>query len=116
MSRSIATADRSPTARMRHRITVQTATTAVDASRQKIVTYVTRWTGEPAAIEEVSGGETVRGRQVEAGVSVLFRVNYRPGYSVTDRIIYDGQNYGIVRIETPDGVKRFHWLHCKAVM
>lgn len=101
---------------MRHRITVQEASTTVDASRQKVVTYVDRFTREPAAFTQVSGGETIRGRQIEAGVTALFKVNYRDGYAVTDRVVFDGQNYGIVRLEIPQGVKRFMWLHCKGVV
>lgn len=100
---------------MRHRITVQTATQTVDSSRQPVTTYVNRLTGEPAAFVQVSGGESVRGRQVESTVVALFKVNYRNGYSTTDRIVFDGENYGIARVEKPDGIARFLWLHCKAV-
>lgn len=101
---------------MRHRITVREATTAIDSARQKVVTYVDRFTNEPAAFQQVSGGETIRGRQIEAGVTALFKVNYRGGYEVTDQVVFDGQNYGIVRLEIPQGVKRFMWLHCKGVV
>lgn len=104
------------TSQMRHRINVETATTEIDSARQKVVTYVTRLAAEPAAFMQVSGGETIRGRQIEAGVTALFKVNYRTGYAVTDRVQFDGQAYGIVRLEIPQGVKRFMWLHCKGVV
>lgn len=99
---------------MRHRITVSRATTAVDSSRQPIVTYVERYADEPARFEQVSGGETVRGRQIEAGVVAVFTVNYRDGYASTDRVTFDSVTYGIHRIHKPDGVGRFLEVHCKA--
>ena len=115
MKQGIGQARRSDAGSMRHRITVQSAESTIDSSRQKVITYETRWNAEPAAFQQVSGGETIRGQQVEAGVVAMFRVNYRSGYAETDRIVFDGQNYGIVRIEVPEGVKRFQWLHCKSV-
>lgn len=99
---------------MRHRVTVQTLVETVNASRQKVQTYTDRLTEEPATFEQVSGGEYNRGQQVEAGVTAVFKVNYRTGYSVTDRIVYAGQNYGIVSIEAPVGINRFLFLQCKA--
>lgn len=116
MSFGIGRTNKFDTGNMRHRITVQTATTAVDSARQPVVTYVDRLVSEPAAFVETAGGETVHGRQVEAGVTALFRVNYRTGYSVTDRVVFDGENYGITRVERSDGIKRYLWLHCKAVV
>jgi SPP1 family predicted phage head-tail adaptor len=112
---SIGQTRRSETGMMRHRLTVQSAEPSLDPSRQKVITYTTKWNSEPAAFIQVSGGETIRGQQVEAGVTAMFKVNYRSGYTETDRIVFDGENYGIVRIEVPDGVKRFQWLHCKSV-
>jgi SPP1 family predicted phage head-tail adaptor len=99
---------------MRHRITVQTAVQTIDASRQKIVSYVNRLTSEPATFEEVTGGEVIRGKQIEAGVTAVFKVNAKPGYSVQDRILFNGQTYGIVRVEIPSGIERFIHLYCKA--
>jgi SPP1 family predicted phage head-tail adaptor len=91
------------------------STSTVDSSRQPIVTYTTaRFANEPAKYEQVSGGEVVRGRQIEAGVIALFTVNYRDGYVQTDRITFDGQTYGIHRMHKPDGIKRFLEIHCKA--
>jgi SPP1 family predicted phage head-tail adaptor len=78
------------------------------------VTYTAKYTNIAAKYEQVSGGEVVRGRQIEAGVIALFTVNYRDGYIQTDRITFDGQTYGIHRMHKPDGVKRFLEIHCKA--
>jgi len=99
---------------MRHRITIQSAVEATDDSRQKIITYINRLTNEPATFEEVTGGEVNRGRQIEAGVTAIFKVNRRRDYSTRDRILFRGQTYGIVRTENPEGIQRFTYLHCKA--
>jgi len=99
---------------MRHRITVQTATKAIDSSRQQIVSYVNRLANEPATYDQVTGGEIIRGKQVEAGVTAIFKVNGRAGYSVEDRVVFQGQHYGVVRVENPQGVERFTFLYCKA--
>lgn len=104
-----------PVGNMRHRISVRSATTTVDAARQKVITYTTtRYASEPASFEEVSGGEYLRGRQIEAGVVAVFIVNYRDGYEVTDRVTFQGTNYGIHRIHNPSGIGRFLEIHCKA--
>lgn len=98
----------------RHRITVQQVTSTLDESRQPIYTYTTRYANEPAAFRQVSGGEKIRGRQIEAGVNAIFEVNYRSGYQVTDRVFFGGVYYGIVRIDQPEGVNRYTVLYCNA--
>lgn len=99
---------------MRHRITVQTAVETIDASRQKIISYINRIVSEPATFEQVTGGEVNRGKQIEAGVTAVFKVNNRNTYSVRDRILFNGQQYGIVNVESPSGIERFTYLYCKA--
>ncbi len=99
----------------RHRIDVQSCIETVDESRQKVITYGDRFSSEPAAYMQVSGGEQFRGRQVEPGVTAVFEVNYRDGYKETDRIVFDGTYYGITRINIPNGIKRFMLLFCSAV-
>lgn len=98
----------------RHRITVEQVVSTLDSSRQPIYTYTTRYASEPASFKQVSGGEKVRGRQIEAGVSAIFEVNYRAGYLVTDRVLFQGTYYGIVRIDHPEGVNRYTVLYCNA--
>lgn len=105
---------RQKTSDMRHRITVQSAVEDIDASRQRTITYVNRLVNEPSTFEQVTGGETNRGRQIEAGVTAVFKVNRRSDYSNTDRIVFRGQTYGVVRTDNPEGVERFTVLYCKA--
>lgn len=99
---------------MRHRVTIQSVVSTLDSSRQTVYTYTTRYADEPAAYRQVTGGEYVRGRQIEAGTTAIFEVNYRDGYMVTDRVLFKGVYYGVVRIDQPDGVDRFTILHCSA--
>ena len=99
---------------MRHRIALQQPVKSVDDSRQQIVSWENELTMQPARYTQVSGGETVRGRQIEAGVTALFTVNYRSEYAVEKRVVFRGQAYGIVRVDQPDGIERFVDLHCKA--
>lgn len=103
------------TSEMRHRVTIKQASTTTDSAGQKVIDYdTTRFASEPAKFEPVNGGQTLRGRQIEAGVIAIFTVNYRSGYSVTDRVVFQGENYGVHWMRKPDGIGRFLELHCKA--
>ena len=93
---------------------MQSVISTLDTSRQPVYSYATRFASEPAAFRQVTGGEKVRGRQIEAGVTAIFEVNYRDGYMVTDRVLFQGTYYGIVRIDYPEGVNRYAVLHCSA--
>lgn len=99
---------------MRHRVTLRKPVETLDASRQRIVTWEDELTNQPAKYEQVSGGEIIRGKQVEAGVTALFVVNYRADYTAQKQIVFQGVNYGIVRVDHQDGVKRFMDVFCKA--
>lgn len=100
---------------MRHRITVKKVTETFDDSRQPVVTWSNRYVGEPAKFKQVRGGEVIRGRQIEPEVTAVFTVNYRSEYKETDRIVFQGDNYGIVRLDKPDGIGRFLDIYCKMV-
>lgn len=99
---------------MRHRITLRQPVKTVDDSRQQITVWEDLLTGQPAKYEQVSGGEIICGKQVEAGVTALFTVNYRSEYSVDKQIVFRNQSYGIVRVDPPDGINRFADVYCKA--
>lgn len=99
----------------RHRITVQRICETIDEARQKVIDYYDVYVDEPAAYMQVAGGEQFRGRQIEPGVTAVFEVNYREGYTETDRIYFDGSYYGVTRINIPNGIKRYMLLFCSAV-
>lgn len=99
---------------MRHRIQLLKPVVTKDASRQPITTWENELSLQPARFMQVNGGETIRGRQVEAGVTAIFTVNYRSEYSVEKQVLFNGVRYGITRVYAPDGVNRFAEIHCKA--
>lgn len=101
---------------MRSRITVKTETTAQDAAGQPIVTLATWLVDEPAKFEPITGGESARGRQVEAGIKAIFTVHYRAGYTPEMAVICKGQTYGIVHVMPVDGMDAYRELHCKGVV
>lgn len=104
----------SATASLYQRIRLETAT--VDESTgQPIRTWTATLINEPASWNPMAGGETVRGRQVDAGISGFFVVNYRDNvYSTEQRIVFGGKNYGIVHVKPVNGDRRYIELHCKA--
>ena len=98
---------------MVHRIDVQTAT--VDESTgQPIRSWSNTFANEPASWTPTAGTETIRGRQVEAGIAGYFTVSFREGYSVEQRVIHNGLNYGIVYVKPIAGERRFIELHVRA--
>lgn len=100
---------------MRDRITVSTEVQTQDAAGQPIVSLSTWLESEPATYEYISGGETTRGRQVEAGIKAVFIVRYRSGYTTQMQITLGDQRYGIVHVVPVEGKNRYLELHCKAV-
>lgn len=101
---------------MRHRITLQVATESVDTSGQTIRTWAADLFKEPAQWIPTSGGETIRGKQIEAGINAVFIVRYRNDkYTPLKRISFDDRTYGIVHVKDIDGLRRYTQLECKAV-
>lgn len=101
---------------MRDRITIQTETTTRARSGQPVVAFVNFLVSEPATYLYVGGAESIRGRQIEAGINAIFIVRYRPGYLPTQAITYAGQRYGIVHVRPIDGKDRYLELFCRAVV
>jgi SPP1 family predicted phage head-tail adaptor len=102
------------TATLRHRIEVKYRTIPTfDDAGQPTEVFVTRYESEPASFEQVSGGEFLRGRKIDVNTTAIFTVNYRDGYDEKDLILFDGNTYGIVRIDYPEGVKRYIEIQAK---
>ena len=99
---------------MRERINVQTPTTD-ETTGQPIRTWSTTFSSEPAQWTPTAGTETVRGRQVEAGIAAVFTVNFRDEYTTEMRIQHGSQYYGIVYAKPVEGGRRYIELHCKAI-
>jgi SPP1 family predicted phage head-tail adaptor len=101
---------------MRDRIIVANEVTPTNETGQPVVTLVNWLTSEPATYVYVGGAESIRGRQIEAGINAIFTVRYRDGYVPTQVITYAGQRYGVVHVRPVDGKNRYLELFCKAVV
>jgi SPP1 family predicted phage head-tail adaptor len=101
---------------MRHRITIKVESTTQDAAGQPVVGLTTWLAGEPAKFEPTSGGEGARGRQVEAGISAIFTVRYRDGYTPQMAVDIGSERYWIVYVKPVQGMDRYRELHCKSVV
>jgi len=102
---------------MRHRIAIHTPekTDGTASQGQRLVTWSQRLHDEPAEYELTSGGQGSRGRQVEETVRAVFTVRYRTGYSIEERVSFEGVMFGIVHIKPVLGRDRYLELHCRAV-
>jgi SPP1 family predicted phage head-tail adaptor len=104
------------TGEMRQRITVKVETTAQDEAGQPVVTLSDWLVDEPAKFEPISGGEGARGRQVEAGISAIFTVRFRDGYTPQMAVEFAGDTYWIVYVKQVGGMDRYRELYCKSVV
>lgn len=102
--------------RMRERVNIYDPVETVDSAGQPVVTWSVRYAMEPAAFDPVRGGETSRGRQVEAGVTAIFTVHYRTTFTPGQSIVCRGVRYGVVFVDAVEGGTRYTELHCKAVV
>jgi SPP1 family predicted phage head-tail adaptor len=102
---------------LNNRITLQSATFAPDGAGQPIPTWATWGTANlPAKVEQVTGGETVRGRQVSAETQVVFTVRWLAGVTPKMRVSWDGRTLGIVRASDPYGDRRELRIECREVL
>lgn len=99
---------------MRERINIQSLTVAISDGGDKSETWATTFSEEPAAFDPISGGETLRGKQVEAGITAVFTVHYRDSFTSTQRVVHGSTTYGIVYVKPVDGGKRYIELYCKS--
>ena len=101
---------------MRYKINVKSEVTETDDAGQPVVALQTWLFEEPAKFEPTTGGEGARGRQVEAGISAIFTVRYRPGYSPQMAVEIGSETYWIVYVKPVQGMDRYRELHCKSVV
>ena len=102
--------------RMRHRIRIEQSSETQDAAGQPVRTWATFLPDYPVAIDEVKGGEVLRGRQVSAEASIVFVGRWYAGVDSTMRVIFDGQTLGIVRASDPYGDRRELRIECREVV
>jgi len=102
---------------LNNRITLQTPTATLDGAGQPIRTWTTYSVANlPAKVEQVTGGETIRGRQVGAETQIMFTVRYLAGVTTQMRVSWDSRTLGIVRASDPYGDKREMRIECKEVL
>lgn len=99
---------------MRERITVRTSTQD-ESTGQPIRSWATLYASEPAQWTPTSGGETVRGQSVEAGISAIATVHFRPDYRPEHQVVYNGNVYGVVYVKNVEGGRRYIELHLKSI-
>lgn len=91
---------------MRHRITIQSPVETIAATGQPVVTWSNFATSQPAEYIPANGSEGMRGRQLEANVKGVFKMNYLSGVTTKMQIVHNGVNYGIVSVNASDGINR----------
>lgn len=99
--------------RLRQRITLEAAATPTDGETNP--TYSTVASNIPAEVLEVSGGEYIRGRQVEAGLNAVITIRYRSDVTVQHRVKYGTRYLNIVSVKDPTGYRSEMVLDCKEV-
>lgn len=91
---------------LRNRITIQSSTATPDAAGQLTRTWSTFAASVPAKVESVTGGETLRGRQIAAETKIVFTVRYLAGVTAQMRVSFEGRTFGIARCGDPYGDHR----------
>lgn len=100
---------------MRHRVTIFRPVIQRDASGQAVEEEPTAiGSAVPAKIEAVSGGETRRGKQVDATATHLVTIRYRTGIQTTDFFLWGARRLNLVGSPL-DRDGRTQWLdvQCK---
>jgi SPP1 family predicted phage head-tail adaptor len=102
--------------RKRNRITLQQATETLDGAGQPIRTWTTYLADYPVAIDQVTGGEALRGRQVSAETEIVFSGRWYAGVTAQMRVSYDGRTLGVVRASDPYGDRRELRIECREAL
>lgn len=105
---------RHSSARMRARINVETKTEDLSTG-EPVRTWATTYSSQPATYTPTTGGETINGRMVEAGIKAVFTIHRRENLSTEQRVLHNGQYYGIVYAHPVEGGLRYVDLHCKGI-
>ena len=89
---------------LRHRIDLQQATLAADASGQLIETWATKFADVPMQVIETLGGTESRQKdQMLPSPSQRWRIRYRAGVDTTWRAVWGSTTYHIVGVSNPQG-------------
>jgi len=101
---------------LNQRITIEEPTTTQDSDTGEPSRSWSTLSGAaslPVKVESVSGGETVRGRQVHAEATTLFTARYLSTVTTLMRVTYESRALHIVRVSDPYGDRRELRIECK---
>jgi SPP1 family predicted phage head-tail adaptor len=101
--------------RMRYRVNLQKRVDVVDEQGQPVTSWTNYATSWPADFEETRGGQMFRGGQVQEGVTAIFTMRQNDEMGTQDRIVFRGENYGVVWINPVGGRDRYAIVHAKVV-
>lgn len=94
--------------KLRHRITIQRATTTQDPDTgETTATWVDFLNSEPAEVVPLSGREFIQSGAVQAGVNTRMTIRWQAGVLPTMRVLFDGDIYRIEAV-LPDPTARRH--------
>lgn len=98
--------------RRRHVVTIQTVAESSDGDSGQVCTDL--WRNINARIMPVGGNERLRGAQVEAGITHLVEIGYRPYLNSSMRVLADNRTrvLNCVSVIDPDERKRRLILNC----
>lgn len=100
----------------RYSVTIQELTAVQDDAGQAIKTWTTVTAAVPCEIISAYGGETIRGRQVEARTTHVVTMHFREGITPTMRLVEtaNGRVLNITRADDFNGKRRELILECMA--
>ena len=101
-----------PAMRLRHRVAIESATT--EATGEPNPSYSTLAT-VAAEVIETTGGEWIRGRQVEAGINALVTIRWRDDVTPRMRVKYGTRYLNIESAIDPTGYRSEMLLTCKEI-
>lgn len=88
--------------KLRHLVTLQTATLTKDGRGQDIETWANTVTDCPAEVVKLSGRELERAIQTSAEATWKVRIRHMDGLSTDMRIAYNGRTFEILDINNID--------------
>lgn len=79
------------------------AATSLDAAGQPTGSWTTFAAELPAAVQHVSGGERIRGKQVHADATVLIEIRWLAGVTKQMKVQHGDEEYSIAWCGDPNG-------------
>lgn len=99
---------------LHHKVTIQAVTVTQDSFGQPTETWAA-WGTAWANIKQLSGRELVNAQQVKGDVTHEFRIRYRDGVTVRQRLSFDGRTFGILNVNNVNEADVELRLLCKEI-